>query len=149
MKGNLRRMKLLGANNAELVDCYIKQARSVLEYCAVVWHAGLSQTDNADIERVQKSACAIILGKKYSGYQAALASLGLEKLETRREGLSIKFAKKSLKSKIYSNWFVPDTNPLNTRREAKCVKEAKCRTKRLHKSALPYFTHVLNADTKK
>ena len=145
----LRRMKLLGANNADLVDCYIKQARSVLEYCAVVWHAGLSQTNNADIKKVQKSACAMILGKNYAGYQAALASLGLEKLETRRKLLSIKFDKKSFKSKIYYSWFVPDTNPLNTRREAKRVKEAKCRTKRLHKSALPYLTHVLNADPKK
>ena len=52
-----------GASQAELVDCYTKQARSVLEYCAGVWHAGLSQINTADIERVQKTACAIILGK--------------------------------------------------------------------------------------
>ena len=47
----LRRLKNLGANNKELVDCYIKQARSVLEYCAVVWHAGLSQVNISDIEK--------------------------------------------------------------------------------------------------
>ena len=63
----LRRLKNLGANNNKLVDCYIKQSISVLEYCAVVWHAGLSQVNNSDIERVQKSACAIILGNKYVG----------------------------------------------------------------------------------
>ena len=52
----LRRLKLLGDNNSELVDCFVKQARSVLEYCAVVWHAGLTQKNIVDIERVQKAA---------------------------------------------------------------------------------------------
>ena len=28
----IRRLKLLGANNSELVDCLVKQDRSVLEY---------------------------------------------------------------------------------------------------------------------
>ena len=39
----LRRLKNLGASHAELEDSYVKQTRSVLEYCAVVWHAGLTQ----------------------------------------------------------------------------------------------------------
>ena len=38
----LRRLTNLGANKKELADSYIKQARRVLEYCAVVWHAGMS-----------------------------------------------------------------------------------------------------------
>ena len=59
----IRRLKLLGASYYELVYCYTKQARSILEYCAVVWHARLSQINSADIERVQKAACSIILGK--------------------------------------------------------------------------------------
>ena len=39
----LRRLKTLGASHAELEDSYVKQTRSVLEYSAVVWHAGLTQ----------------------------------------------------------------------------------------------------------
>ena len=138
----LRRLTNLGANKVELVDCYTKQTRSVLEYCAVVWHAGLSQINAADIERVQKSACGIILGKQYVGYQAALTTLGLDRLDRRRESLSIKFAKKAFKSKKYSSWFVPDLNILNTRRVVKCAKETHCRTRRLQKSAVPYLTHI-------
>ena len=64
----IRRLKLLGASYSELVDCYTKQARSILEYCAVVWHAGLSQINSGDIERVQKAACSIILGKHYNSW---------------------------------------------------------------------------------
>ena len=145
----IRRLKLLGASYSELVDCYTKQARSILEYCAVVWHAGLSQINSADIERVQKAACSIILGKHYNSYKTALSTLGLDRLDERREALSSKFARKAFKSEKYTNWFVKDTNISNTRREVKTVKEAHCRTKRLQKSALPYLTHILNALPKK
>ena len=120
----IRRLKNLGANSEELVDCYTKQARSVLEYCAVVWHAGLSAVNRLDIERVQKTACAIILGKKYFSYKSALATLKLERPDSRRDVLALKFAKKSLKSEKYSSWFIKDTNFLNTRRKVQTVKEA-------------------------
>ena len=33
----IRRLKLIGANQEELLDVYVKQIRSVLEYAAVVW----------------------------------------------------------------------------------------------------------------
>ena len=99
-------------------------------------------------EKLKVQSWSIILGKQYTSYPAALVSLGLERLEVRREALSRKFAKKALKSNKYSSWFVEDTNPLNTRRQIKTVKEAQCRTKRLQKSALPYLTHILNIDKK-
>ena len=140
----LRRLKALGASKKELVDCYLKQTRSILEYCSVVWQAGLTQANRADLERVQKSACAIILGKEYVSYQTALDNLGLEKLEARRVSLSTKF-----KSKKNSNWFVPDSNPLNTRRKVQHVKEAQCRTRRFQNSALPYLTNLLKTDASK
>ena len=88
----LRRLKALGANQMELLDSYTKQVRSVLEYAAVVWHAGLTQMTIGDIERVQKTACAIIIGKNYDTYQTALTILGLTNLNKRRESLCLKFA---------------------------------------------------------
>ena len=145
----LRRLKNLGANQSDLIDCYIKYTRSILEYCAVVWHAGLAQINTLGIERVKKAACSIILGKQYAGYQDALLRLGLERLNTRREGLSSRFAKKALKSTKYFSWFVPDTNLPNTRRNVKYVKLAQCRTRRLEKSALPFLTKILNINDKK
>ena len=59
----LKRIKNLWASRAELVNCYTKQTRSVLEYCSVVWHTGLTQINATNIEPVQKAACGIILGK--------------------------------------------------------------------------------------
>ena len=103
----LRRLKSNGANNQELKDIYCKHVQSVLEYAAVVWHPGLTLENTTNIERVQKSALAIILGKEYINYESALLSLNLEKLSIRREALCSKFAKKALKSEKYSSWIVP------------------------------------------
>ena len=94
----LRRLKHNGASESELKDIYIKQIRSALEYACVVWHPGLTKVNTSDVERVQKTALAVILGKNYLNYQNGLENLKLEKLSARREVLSKKFADKAFKS---------------------------------------------------
>ena len=138
----LRRLKLFGANQTELLDVYYKQVRSVLEFAAVVWHAGLTQINTSDIERVQKSALAIILGPKYISYENALKSVNLESLKMRREKLSLSFGRKSLKS--HPHWFVEDNKTINTRRKATELRNVTTRTKRFRKSAIPYLTSLIN-----
>ena len=93
----LRRLKQSGANQQELKDIYIKHVRSVVEYGAVVWHSGLTSENTTNIERVQKCALSVILGKDYQNYENALSTLQLEKLCIRREALCVQFAKKSPK----------------------------------------------------
>ena len=94
----LRRLKVFGANQQELLDVYCKQVRSVIEFGAVVWHPWLTQINSADIERVQKSAWAIILGQEYTSYESALHIVGLDKLTTRREKLCLNFVRQSVKT---------------------------------------------------
>ena len=133
-----------GANESELKTIYCQHVRSILEYASVVWHSGLTLENKANIERVQKCALSIILGKDYINYENALSLLNLESLCRRREKLCLKFAKKSLASERFSSWFVPDENTQNTRRKIKTVKPALTRTTRFQKSALPYLTNILN-----
>ena len=64
-------------------------------FAVPAWQGSISQADKQVIERVQKSACHIILGKNYSGYKTALTELGLESLEARRIRLCLKFALKA------------------------------------------------------
>ena len=64
---------------------YIQQVRSVLEIAVPVWNSGLSISEKIDIERVQKTFCHIVLGQQYNSYIEALASLGLESLEEKKE----------------------------------------------------------------
>ena len=68
----LRNLKRLGATISELLDVYIKQCRSILELAAPVWTPGLTDDNILEFERVQKAACAIILGRNYCGYSDAL-----------------------------------------------------------------------------
>ena len=129
----LRRLKVNGANENELKIIYCQHVRSILEYASVVWHSGLTQENQANIERVQKCALSIILGKSYISYENALAILDLESLDRRREKLCTKFARKSMKSEKFSSWFVRDENVQNTRRKVNTVKPAVARTTRLKK----------------
>ena len=96
----------MGASRPTLIDVFNKQVRSVLEYAAVVWDAALTQDDILKIERVQKSACSIILGAGYMSYEEALITLHLKPLSERRGILAKKFATKASKHPIHSNWFV-------------------------------------------
>ena len=95
----LRNLKRLGATVPELLDVYIKQCRSILELAAPVWTPGLTNDNILELERVQKAACAIILGRNYCEYSDAIRVLGIKTLKQRRQDLCLKFAKKCIKNK--------------------------------------------------
>ena len=146
----IRNLKRLGASKAELLEVYEKQCRSILELAVPVWTAGLTSEDVVALERVQKSAFSIILGRQYNGYQDALTDLHMKSLEERRMDLCIKFAKKSVKSDKYKHWFVKNDKPVvpavKTRRERiiTTFKPVKTRTDRYRDSPLPFLTMLLN-----
>ena len=140
----VRRLKQMGANDDELLDVYCKQIRSVLEYAAVVWHPGLTAANITSIERVQKACLAIILGQRYISYSNALQVAALDRLDTRREALCLKFARNSIRNPKFSNWFVEDVKITNTRRLKKNLKDVHTRTRRFKQSTIPYLTQLLN-----
>ena len=147
----LRRLKMLGATESELLDVYEKQVRSVLELAVPAWQSALTQTESNQIERVQKTAFYIILGEKYENYENALYILKKEGLNMRRIKLCEKFAKKCLKNPKYNNWFIPNERvPPNIRtrgnqkKTAYKFKEVQARTDRYTKSPIPYLTRLLN-----
>ena len=92
-------------NKAHLIHIYKSQVRGNLEYCSTVWHSGLSESDNKDIERVQKAAVKIFMGNKYQGYEQALKFLKLDSLKERRIKMALTFAKRSLKQDHFSKLF--------------------------------------------
>ena len=81
-------------NINDLKRIYMLQVRSKLEQSAVLWHFGLSGKNRNSLERVQKSALRVILGKSYTSYNNALKELNIDSLQDRRESLCLKFAKK-------------------------------------------------------
>ena len=147
----LRRLKGLGASEAEMLDVYNKQVRSVLELAVPVWQPALTQQEMKQIERVQRCAFYIILGDDYSSYDNALDTLECENLNERRVQLCKKFAQKSVKNQRYSNWFTLNTDPppsIKTRQGSTKTQlkynPVMTRTDRYMKSPLPYLTDLLN-----
>ena len=117
----LRNLKKMGTEQSLLVDVYYKQCRSVLEMAVPVWSAGLTKSESNQIERVQKTAVAIILGENHKSYNRSLKTLGMKTLEERRKDLCLAFAKKSFQNEKFKNWFcessecVEEVKPVNTR----------------------------------
>ena len=103
VKKAFRRMQLLFKvakftnSKEDLKMIYTTYIRSVIEQSAVVWHSSLSAKNRKDLERVQKAAIKVILGRKYTTYKDGLKLLKIDDLETRRKKLCLSFAKKCVK----------------------------------------------------
>ena len=147
----LRRLSNLGAREDEMLDVYQKQVRSVLEMAVPVWHAGLTQQEVRQIERVQRTAFYIILGDKYLSYKNTLGMLHCETLVARRYKVCENFVRKASKHEQFQNWFHVNNEPipnLNTRSDKVTKRNyyhpVKTRTDRYANSPLPYLTNILN-----
>ena len=118
--------------------------RSILEQSAVVWHSSLTQKNTNDLERVQKVAVRIILGKYYRNYKDGINKLKMEKLEKRRENICLKFAKNCLLNSKVRNFFPKKINLHMMKKRKKTIFNNKKIGKRYKKSAIPYMTNLLN-----
>ena len=129
-----------------LVKIYTTQVRSLLEYGAVSWHSMLTIENEKAIERVQKSAIAIILGAEYENYEQGLSNLSLQRLDLRRKKLCTTFARKAANHPLHSNWFQKNDLPIKvkTRSQKQTYKPVRVRTQRLLRSPIPYMTMLLN-----
>ena len=145
------RMKLLNTaagftkSKQDLKSIYLTFIRSVLEQSAVVWHSSLVKRNINDLERVQKAAVRVIMGRQFTNYKKSLQELNLETLEKRRETLCLKFAKNCLKNEKLKDMFPlkKRKHKMKKRNENK-YEMKKNRTKRLKMSALPYMRKLLN-----
>ena len=142
----IRRLRKMGANKETLNDLYEKQIRTILEYATPVWHPGLTSRDSYEIERVQKSAYAIIYGNQ--PYKYLLKKHNKKSLQDRRQELCRKFAMKSAKNNYTKKWFNPKLKTVNTRSKDPYY-EVPCKTNRWKNSPIPFMTALLNKEQKK
>ena len=141
----IKRLSNQGASLGDIVDIYIKQVRSLLEYGVPVWNSGLTKEEVTDIERVQKSFLHIALGHEYVDYKSALEITYLETLESRRLKLCKKFVVKSSRHPNHSEWFIRSEPGPNTRSDKPKYKTPLCRLTRTRKGPIPYLTDLLNS----
>ena len=111
---------------------------------------GLTQENSEDLERIQKSAVRIILGKELVNYEDGLLKVDLESLEDRRKFLCKKFANKCLKNEKTKTMFPLRRKMHNMKaRNEENFKVNFANTGRLKKSSIPYMQNVLNSDFEK
>ena len=152
VKKSWRRMQLLrkvssfGASVRDKLDIYKNFIRTHAEQSCTVWSSGLTKGNEKDIERIQKSAVRLILGRRFTTYQEALQELDIETLKERRKLLCAKFAKKCLKNVKTKSMFEENIkkHSMVTRNPLK-YKESQVRTSRLQNSAIPFMERLLNS----
>ena len=151
VKSAFKRMQILHraakftSNKRDLRTIYIAYIRSILEKSAVVWHSSLTKKNRKDLERVQKCALFIIMGKNYKNYRKSLEDLNLETLEKRRTNLCLQFAKNCLKNEKVKDLF-PKNNTKHKMEKRKKEKYLvkRIRTERYQASAIPNMIKLLN-----
>ena len=145
----LQKVASFSSNIKDLLTIYKIFIRSVLEQTCTVWHSSLTIDLETDIERVQKCALRIILGKQYKSYKEACNTAGIEDLVARRTRLCLKFAKKCLHNPKMMQFFPQNCkkNYMITRHQEK-YQVLNAHTERLKKSAIPYMQRLLNKDNK-
>ena len=145
----LRRVASFTTSIEDKKNIYVLYVRSILEQSSVVWSSSITQDNSDDLERVQKSAVRIILGKNFDKYEDALMRVDLETLKDRREVLSTNFAKKCLDNEKTKSMFQlrEKTHRMNARNEEHFEVNF-AHTERLKNSAIPYMQRILNLDFK-
>ena len=79
---------------------------SILEFDSNVPFSAITQDEIDDVERVQKTACKLILRNKYTDYKDALQTLNLDPLlGSRREKIALQFAKGCTKLETMNDLF--------------------------------------------
>ena len=134
-------------NKDHLKHIYKTFIRSNLEFSSTVWHSSLTLADRQDLERIQKAALKVILGKDYDGYEKSLEVLNMESLNQRRESMALKFVKNGLKNHNFSKLFpLRKLNHGMSKRRGERYHVNISKTKRCKDSAVPYLQGLLNKD---
>ena len=151
-----QRMQLLNraakftSNINDLKRVYLTYILNLLDQSAVIWHSSLSKKNERDLERIQKVAVKMILGKSYLNYNDGLQKLRLKKLNLRRQNICLNFAKKCLKNNKVKHFFKESYKIHKMNKRSKNIFKVKMsRTKRFQQSAIPYMTKLLNNDYEK
>ena len=121
-----------------------------MEQSAAVWSSSLTQKNIKDLERVQKSAVRIIIGKSYESYTETLKELDMKRLSERRDLICLKFAKTSLRLDNFKKLFPMQKNihDMETRQNER-YHVVRSYGKRYAVSAIPSMQKLLNKEHKK
>ena len=139
----LRRLLQLNLDHETIIDFFLKEVRTILEYGAVVFHSGLTRQQSNSIESIQRGFFKMVtqsLQLKLS-YSEACIFFCCDKLEFRRLDLCKTFLKRNIDNPLHSNMFKKTIPSYNTRSGIK-LSQYQTRTKRFAQSPLVFLTKL-------
>ena len=114
-----------------------------MDYCAVVYHPGLTDEQDQQLERLQSSALRCIYGYEMS-YMKMRELAEVTTLRQRRIDACDRFSKKCLASTRFSSWFPRKTGGRSSSRRMEEFVEDFARCNRLRDTPLFYMRRRLN-----
>ena len=139
----LRKMMNNGFDYEIILDIYMKEIRSVLEYGCVVFHYGLTKELSDKIESVHKLVLYLI--SKFLeidlSYMENCILYNVEPLELRRQSQCETFIRRTLKNPLHSDMFM---NKVSRSKNSRQFQEYKCTNSRMFSSPLVALTRMAN-----
>ena len=125
---------------------YKGYVRPILEYADVTWHSSLTTNQTKSLEQLQRRACRIILGQRFTSYAEAVQACDLERLSDRREDHCRRLAEGLADSDRTKDLLPPSRQSAHGRnlRNAHKFTQLRFRTSRFQNSPIPYFVNLLN-----
>ena len=127
-----------------ILDVYTKEIRSILEYCCVVFHHGLTQELENQIESVQRLVMKLV--SKYLNlrltYNECCILFMMEPLFSRRLDQCQTFIKRTLRNPKFSDMFLERATSRTTGRRR--FQEYRSTNNRMFRSPLVVLTRMAN-----
>ena len=131
----LYHLRRAGFSDMELAKVYRTCILPTADYCSVVYHAGLTDEQDQDVERLQAGALWCIYGHDVS-YAKMRDLAGVTTLRERRIQTYNKFAEKCLGNSRFSRWFPLRNAGRTGNQKGEIFKEEYARCDRLKNSPI-------------
>ena len=142
----IRRLKALGACEADLLNVLRCQVLSVLQFAVPAWTTMITKAESNSIESVQKTGLYLIYGAKFRSYTWALQEATMKTQAKQRKILFEKFTRSCINSNKFSKWFcrADKEQGMTTRSRKMRFKPVATRTQQYARSPIPQMVDLAN-----
>ena len=143
----VRRLKLLGASEQDLLTVLRAQVLSVLHFASPAWSTLITAQENKQIESVLRTGLYLVYGARYESFSWALSEANISSLQDQRSSMFLRFTNNCIKNPKFNKWFVKNDNQysVSTRQQKSRFKPIPTRTKAYERSAIPQMVKLANS----
>ena len=145
----VRRLKVLGASEQDLLKVLRAQVLSVLQFATPAWSSQLTVAESNRIESVLKTGLYLVYGDKYESFNWALSKAKMCSLQDQRTKMFKTFTQDCIKSNKFRDWFMKyedhEEQGITTRQNKPRFKPVYTRTSAFARSAIPQMVRLANS----